>query len=758
MRGKTPVLLGLVGLVTLVPLTNGGGFFLDSRILIYGVWISLAFAWFLSVFLQERSSAMVTGAAPGLQGRLEIRPVGGERLWVLLLVVGAVSLVSMSDFFAGLDRLMLLAVYGVAFYLTASLCRDEWGREAVGTGLMVSSLALALYGVYQYTTDLEAVRDYLSRADMGIAPPERIFATFTSPNLLAGYMLLIVPLSIGYAVYGKRWWSRTVGLLSALLGVTALVLTFSRGAYIAALVGLVLTGFLLARLRGEGIPGRTIVMGTLVGVGVLVTLAAVSWLASGNTFAYTGLVGGAVSSMEGRLDFWRGAFEMIARSPWLGMGLGSFATALPAFQEGSSYSRYAHNVYLQAFAETGLVGGVVFVSLLSTVVCVVLRRVMSQADRIGVAAAVGGIAWLIQNGVDYGYYIPVAGLGFWTLMGLAVAGRDTSGPEVTGREASGLKVADPDAVGPKAAGRMAALGLVGTAVVIGLLVSAYSAELAAQSALEMASSRQAQGALGEMRAAVARNPFSAEYRSRLSDLDEVLSGGRDVGLRQESLAAAQAAVALRRRWPYYHARLGQLYLSRGDKAQGVGELKIAYRLYPNEPLFAVLVAEQAMGESRLDVAEIWIEKALSTKRYYESWLGGGKPASGIDKYSQGTLSNLARAYSGLGELRFRQSRWADALEGYGLALALDPNAAPAYLGRGKVFLKLGRTADGKRDLAKAVELDPNNPTYRLELARHLERTGDLRGARAEYRLLADANPEDLEVRKALARVEGEAIH
>lgn len=69
------------------------------------------------------------------------------------------------------------------------------------------------------------------------------------------------------------------------------------------------------------------------------------------------------SSAESRIIAWKGGLGMMTAHPFVGVGLGSFVTALPRFIE--SKPRVAHNTFIQFTAESGLGAGVAYLAIVT---------------------------------------------------------------------------------------------------------------------------------------------------------------------------------------------------------------------------------------------------------------------------------------------------------------------------------------------------------------------------------------------------------
>lgn len=71
---------------------------------------------------------------------------------------------------------------------------------------------------------------------------------------------------------------------------------------------------------------------------------------------------GGEGSAEGRIEAWKGGFEMVKSFPITGVGLGTFVTALPDFYPTNP--RVAHNTLVQYSGESGALAGLSYVLII----------------------------------------------------------------------------------------------------------------------------------------------------------------------------------------------------------------------------------------------------------------------------------------------------------------------------------------------------------------------------------------------------------
>ena len=121
------------------------------------------------------------------------------------------------------------------------------------------------------------------------------------------------------------------------------------------------------------------------------------------------------NSITQRLDYWRTAMAMIKDHFILGVGPGNFHELFLDYKVGmSTDTRYAHNLFLHQWSETGLLGLIGLISLIVTFIA----KSFSRSKYLFLA----GLGFIFHNLFDNAYFIPQAGLFWWILLGLSVDG------------------------------------------------------------------------------------------------------------------------------------------------------------------------------------------------------------------------------------------------------------------------------------------------------------------------------------------------
>jgi len=171
----------------------------------------------------------------------------------------------------------------------------------------------------------------------------RFVAEGQDPNDVARFLDLGFPLAAVLLNGERRWPARLLALGYLPLGLVAVVLTASRGGFLAAILSLFGCGLLLMRQHARA---------ALAGAVALPVLAAALWFAvPRETFERLATIPSQLESgdLNQRLNIWDAGWHAFVQSPLVGTGAGSFVSAA-----GLHPLDTAHNAALSILVGGGL--------------------------------------------------------------------------------------------------------------------------------------------------------------------------------------------------------------------------------------------------------------------------------------------------------------------------------------------------------------------------------------------------------------------
>lgn len=202
----------------------------------------------------------------------------------------------------------------------------------------------------------------------------RPYGTFSHPNVLAGFLLVSLILIANFQT--KPY----LRYFAFVLGIPALLLTFSRTAFVVGVLSLGASWFLKKRAK----TATWIIFLILVGVIFMFP-------------RFLSLETTDSQSISERNQLNSVAIRMIQENPILGVGLNNFLIRLPEFETVSRGVRLlqpAHNVYLLIGAETGLSGlGFFFGALFLTYKRLLARQLTSHSTLLIALSAILSISF-----------------------------------------------------------------------------------------------------------------------------------------------------------------------------------------------------------------------------------------------------------------------------------------------------------------------------------------------------------------------------
>ncbi len=286
-----------------------------------------------------------------------------------------------------LDDIRKLVIVIIFFFLALSLIPLKSFLETVPK-LIIASLSLGSYwGIYGYLLSDER---YV-HINKGLV---RACGSSGDPNVFSVYILYSIPLLIHYLIYSKKKWVILAACLTA-LHVTAIILTFSRGASLILCITVLLLFYEHKKLV------QPINLGLVV-TGIATAFALFVLLAPSSYWERNKSLSADDNSVSRRLDYIKVSIYALSEHPFnivVGTGPGTFRDCWAAAVmrgdvakgSGNSIRRYAHNTYLEVLVGTGLGGFTLFIASIVVTMKLFIRgqREMMQIGRQREAALIG---------------------------------------------------------------------------------------------------------------------------------------------------------------------------------------------------------------------------------------------------------------------------------------------------------------------------------------------------------------------------------
>lgn len=354
----------------------------------------------------------------------------------LLLIANGLSTVLAQTPRVSVESLLWAPIYLVFLLFILELRANSWpDRLWISTSLVLGALS-ALLAVGGY---LAWYRGWISLAGWSEwRPPStlRMAATFGHPNILAAYLNLLLPLALlaWNAASGRL--GRTILTLWFALTLAALYLTSSRGGWVATAITLAVTLALFTRVQARHTQVEDRLRAFFAGrrrasaaLGTLVAVLALAAFLGGARLLWAQLDSPShEGSDEAHVAYWQAALSAIGGHPLAGTGPGTFGGDFLIYSRETPPQQpmpHAHNSFLNAFAELGLLG---MVSIASIAVGMILYfwRAWKRADagvRLRLAACAGGLTGLlVHSQVDHFLIWPAVVLQALILLALALPG------------------------------------------------------------------------------------------------------------------------------------------------------------------------------------------------------------------------------------------------------------------------------------------------------------------------------------------------
>jgi len=502
-----------------------------------------------------------------------------------------------------------ISIYYLAYFAAllvvcfSALLAGEAKRRALAVAMLAGATAVAAYGACQYVTGFRDTRAWAELYASGHPSFERIrgklmsgrvFSTFVYPNAFAGFLLTTIPLAalpyFARAASPERTrFCRSVMALGALLG--ALTLLLCEGARttggnillsLSALAAAALfpltqcAALILSRSQGG--------FAVLLAVGLIVLhrydarlcrkaaviLLCVFAAAAGGCLLFSNsrfLDYFKLMSVKVRFEYLEATTRMIFSKLFIGYGPGTYGAVYAKYKLfAAEETQFAHNNYLQVWAEAGVAGFIGYCMIWFRGWKAGFGRWKESGEGtfgalIEKGAFLGLTAFLLHSLVDFDAYVPAIGIYAAVLLAVVVA------------PVSGVRRYAAKPVMRIAAASAVIAVCISVCALFGLRLSA-GAEFG--KGMELYGKKRYEAARACFDRATEIDPLNPAYH---------FQGGLasdEMGRPEEAVRYVNRAIGRSRSVPYFHYELAKCYfLLGGFEATAEAELSEAVRWYPN---------------------------------------------------------------------------------------------------------------------------------------------------------------------------------
>ena len=331
-------------------------------------------------------------------------------LFVLFILISGIF----NKGFDSFEHSVLLAVLSFSYFLASNIIVNRRLIDNTVNLFITSSVPTAIYGIIAYF--YAPARPEWLDPSFRDSITSRAASTFGNPNIYAVFLLVAITFSLSYATNGGKRKYRPLYAAAFILNTLAMVLTWTRGAWLALILSVLAYLIIGSRRTPKILLGLTLAVP--VGLEFIPSTVTERILSSFNF---------SDSSIVSRLSVWRSSLRMFADNIFIGIGVGeeAFSEEFLKYAEDSVTAPHSHNLFLEIGCEVGIFALILFTFLLLTRI----RHRATYAKYVKTSylkaiSTVSGSALfaLIAFGMtDYIWYSGTMNFLFWIVFGLGSA-------------------------------------------------------------------------------------------------------------------------------------------------------------------------------------------------------------------------------------------------------------------------------------------------------------------------------------------------
>jgi O-antigen ligase len=296
------------------------------------------------------------------------------------------------------NELLKVFAYAAVFFLIINNIKTRDQIKRLVLAIVITGTIVAFLGILQMLSGTNKIYWFwLSKYKIG-----NYFGPYVNPNHFAGYMGMVIPLSIIFLI--------------VIMGLS-LIFSLSRGGILCFLFSMVFFFTILGikksqrKKRKIGAVILGLIFAMLIWIGIDPVLKELSTLAD-IRFASNSRTIISKDTLNIARDF-----------PFFGVGLGNFQHIYSKYTTLKTWGyTHAHNDYMEMLADTGWPGAILFFGgilfLLMKTLMLWNRRRDPFVTGITIGGVTGAVFILLQNMVTFNFHIPANAMLFFIILGI----------------------------------------------------------------------------------------------------------------------------------------------------------------------------------------------------------------------------------------------------------------------------------------------------------------------------------------------------
>jgi O-antigen ligase len=324
---------------------------------------------------------------------------------------------SFFPFLTQIEFFKWLALFGLFIFLLGwkPLEQSDRTKKQLLTAVMAAGVLESLYGMFEFFSGHRHILNVAAETLVSSAT-----GTFINRNYFAGYLLMVIPLSLGFLFsreaarrgryQGWRDWLTSLDGRTLLIGfgVIVMILGLLFSASRMGILSLLLSFSLISLFFQSPWRERSFSRGSILILGLAILWAAWIGLDAVISRFFT-----ASEGLKGRWAFWVNTFQIYKDFPMFGSGLGTFFQVFPMYRSFhiTGLVTHAENDFLQLLSEVGILGTGLLAALFFFLLWKVLSRIRAftggePVRYIALGGLVGILALMFHSLVERNIQVP----------------------------------------------------------------------------------------------------------------------------------------------------------------------------------------------------------------------------------------------------------------------------------------------------------------------------------------------------------------